>query len=77
MHHADMLYPRAVPQKIEDVNMVTEYILSDMERHILRRYLEDNITLEGFTLLIHPLKRGFKRIKKDQLLIEAVLNKIQ
>lgn len=57
--------------------MVIEYILSDMERHILRRYLEDNIKLEGFTPLIHPLKRGFKRIKKDQLLIEAVLNKIQ
>jgi hypothetical protein len=57
--------------------MVTEYILSDMERHILRRYLEDNITREDFMLLIHPLKRGFKRIQKDQSLIEAVLQKIQ
>jgi hypothetical protein len=51
-------------KKTEDVNMVTEYILSDMERHILRRYLEDNIKREDFIRLIHSLKRGFKRIKK-------------
>ena len=45
--------------------MVTDHILSNIERYKLRRYLEENITFNDFAPLMHILKHGAKQIKED------------
>ncbi|MGB9841497.1 MAG: hypothetical protein ACPLKZ_02105 [Candidatus Bathyarchaeales archaeon] len=54
-----------------------EYILTDREREILQTYLENNIKLDGFSVLALRLKRANKKLLEDVKLIEAFLKKLE
>ena len=56
--------------------MVRYYILTEREREIIRTYLDQGLKLEGFRVLAHLLgKMDLTRIKEDQDLVRAFLNK--
>ena len=55
--------------------MVREYILTKRERHILERFLETGEKLNGFSVLIHYLKKGQTQISEDIALINKALEK--
>ena len=55
--------------------MVREYILTKRERHILERFLETGEKLNGFSVLLHYLKKGQEQISADLELIRKALEK--
>jgi len=57
--------------------MVREYILTDRERGILKRFLDSGERLEGFASIVWLLRRVERRLKGDLELIEAVLERVK
>lgn len=55
--------------------MVRSYILSPRERELLRRFVETNEKLNGFTVLIHYLKKNRDKLQEDLKLIDLALQK--
>ena len=57
------------------VNTMREYILTDLERNIINRYLETGEKLEGYRVLRHiSQKLNPTTIKEDLELIQKFLN---
>lgn len=57
--------------------MVRTYILTQRERRILERFVETGEKLNGFTVLIHYLKKARSQLTEDLELINAVINKAE
>ena len=53
------------------------YILTDTEKKILETFLESQIKLDGFSVLILRLKKSQPELRKDLELIESVLKKLE
>ena len=49
------------------------YLLSDHDREIIRRHLEEGLRLNGITVLRHRLRKNLPRIREDLALIEKFL----
>jgi len=57
---------------------VRGYILTERERKILKAYIEENVKLDGFSILALRLKRAKKeRVLNDLELMEKALEKIE
>lgn len=52
------------------------YILTERERKTLERHVETGEKLDGFTVLVHHLKKHRDTINEDLELVEASLRKI-
>jgi len=57
--------------------MVRGHILTDRERNILEQYVESDIKLSGFSVLIHLLKKHKDRLVDDLILIGSALKKLE
>lgn len=53
-----------------------QYIFTDIERKILETYLDSNIKIEDFRILIHRIKKNHELLKNDLKLVDAVLKKL-
>ena len=51
-------------------------ILSDNERDLIHRYINDKTRLDGFTVLRHRIKRDLPKIKQDLELIDQFLKEV-
>ena len=51
------------------------YALTENERQILQKYLESDLKLNGFSVLMLRLKRAKPELEKDLKLIKDVLEK--
>jgi len=56
--------------------MVRLYILTEYERKMLQRFLENGEKLNGFRNLIYNLKKGKKTLEADLKLINEVMRKL-
>jgi hypothetical protein len=57
---------------------VRGYILTERERKILKTYVEENVKLDGFSVLALRLKRWKKKSTLNDLeLMEKALNKFE
>jgi len=57
--------------------MVRLYILTEYERKMLQRFLENGEKLNGFRNLIYNLKKGKKTLENDLKLINEALQKLK
>jgi len=57
--------------------MVRSYILTDRERKILKRFIDEDERLNGYRILIHYLKKYRESLKLDLELIDAALKKLE
>jgi len=57
--------------------MVRSYILTDRERRILKRFVDEDEKLNGYRILIHYLKKYRDSLKSDLELIDAALRKLE
>ena len=57
-------------------NPVREYILTDQEKQIIKKYLETGEKLEGYAMLLSRCKR-MQPIKDDLTLIQQFLKKTE
>jgi len=55
--------------------MVRGYILTSREREILERFLNDGEKLNGFSQLLHYLRKGGSQLTEDLRLIEEAIKK--
>jgi hypothetical protein len=53
-----------------------EYILTDQEKQIIKKYLESNEKLEGYRMLLSRC-RSIENVKEDLQLIEQFLKKTE
>jgi hypothetical protein len=53
------------------------YVLTERERKILKMYVEENVKLDGFSVLVLRLKRSSKNLFEDVELIKEALKKIE
>jgi len=51
-----------------------QYLLTDKEREIISKFLEDGTRLEGFKVLLHRC-RHMQTVKEDSKIIEHFLKK--
>ena len=56
--------------------LVRIYILTERERKILKRYLENGEKHDGFRIPIHYLRNNIDRIQSDLDLVKPTLKKI-
>jgi len=49
------------------------YLLSDKEREIIHRYLNEDLRLDGITVLRHRIRQHLPRIKEDLDLIKKFM----
>jgi hypothetical protein len=56
--------------------MVRSYILTEHERKILKRFLENGEKLNGFRTLLTYLRRSHKQLEEDLKLISETIRKI-
>jgi hypothetical protein len=56
--------------------MVRSYILTEHERKILKRFLENGEKLNGFRTLLTYLRKSQKTLETDLKLIKDVLEKL-
>ena len=52
-----------------------QYVLTELERNIIRKYMETGEKLEGFKVLLHRC-RGLQAINADLELIKDFLKKV-
>jgi GTP cyclohydrolase FolE2 len=52
------------------------YILTERERKILKRFIESGEKLDGFTVLLHYLKKHRASLSRDFEMVETVLEKV-
>jgi hypothetical protein len=57
--------------------MVRAYILTERERELLNRYVQNNEKLNGFSVLIHYLKKTEKPLIEDAELVKKALEKVR
>jgi len=55
--------------------MVRAYILTEREREILKRFVETGEKINGFTVLIHYLKKYKDKLREDLDLIESAIKR--
>lgn len=53
-----------------------EYILTEKERQIIKRYIETGEKLEGFKIILHRA-RNMQIVNSDLELIKTLLSKVQ
>lgn len=53
-----------------------EYILTDKERQIIKRFIETGEKLEGFKIILHRA-RNMQTVTNDLELIKVLLSKVQ
>lgn len=58
------------------VIVMRSYILTEREREILKRFIETNEKLDGFSVLLHYLKKHRATLNQDLEMVETVLEKI-
>jgi len=56
--------------------MVRSYILTEHERKILKRFLENGEKLNGFRTLLTYLRRNYKQLEEDLKLISKTIEKM-
>ena len=56
--------------------MVRSYILTEHERKILKRFLENGEKLNGFRTLLTYLRRNYKQLEEDLKLISKTIQKM-
>jgi|YelNatPaOPRAMG01_1025707.scaffolds.fasta_scaffold227384_1 flavodoxin len=56
--------------------MVRSYILTEHEKKILKRFLENGEKLNGFRTLLTYLRKSHKQLEEDLKLIKDVLEKL-
>jgi hypothetical protein len=56
---------------------VREYILTSRERKILETFVENDVKLDGFSVLAIRLKRASRKLVDDLELIKAALKKLE
>ena len=57
--------------------MVRAYILTEREREILERFVKKGEKLDGFTVLIHYLKKAQNQLTADLELINEAIKKVK
>jgi cAMP phosphodiesterase len=57
--------------------MVRSYILTEHERKILKRFLENGEKLNGFRTLLTYLRKSHKQLEADLKLINETLQKLR
>jgi hypothetical protein len=53
------------------------YILTQKERKILKSYIESNLELNGYSVLVLRLKRAKKGLDEDLTLVDQALKKAE
>jgi hypothetical protein len=53
------------------------YILTQKERKILKSYIESNLELNGYSVLMLRLKRAKKGLDEDLTLVDQALKKAE
>ena len=53
------------------------YILSERERKIVKAFLEQDLNLDGFSMLKLRAKRAFPLLEEDIRLLKKLLNKAE
>lgn len=53
------------------------YILSERERKIVKAFLEQDLNLDGFSMLKLRAKRAFPQLEEDIRLLKKLLNKAE
>jgi len=52
-------------------------IFTEKEEELLRKWLKEDIKLNGFSVLLHRIRRAKDKLKSDYELLEAVLKRIE
>lgn len=60
---------------IQALKSMRNYVLTDKERKILRTFIESDLKLNGFSVLMLRLRNGRDQIAEDLKLIDAALAK--
>ena len=55
--------------------MLREYILTDLERKMLKDYLEKGYKTKDVNVLLYRMRKSVERLKADMKLIQAVLDR--
>jgi hypothetical protein len=53
------------------------YIFTENERQIIRRWLEENLKLNGFAVLAFRIKQTRERLREDYKLLEEALKRLE
>jgi len=59
------------------IEMVRAYILTEREREILKRFVETGEKMNGFSVLIHYLRKYKNSLKEDLDLIELAIRRAE
>jgi len=53
------------------------YIFTEKERKMLKKWLNEDLKLNGFAVLKHRIRRTYDRLREDYKLLEAAINKLK
>ncbi len=53
------------------------YILTELERQLLRDFLAEDVKKEGFKMLLHRMRKNVSQLKADLELVSEVLKKVE
>jgi len=51
------------------------YILTEQERRIIKEYVENDVKLEGLSVLRNRIKKNIKTLQEDMSLLQKLLEK--
>jgi len=63
--------------EILTLKIMRAYILTEKERKILETFLDYDVKLNGFSVLILRLKKAQSKLEKDLKMVNLVLQKIE
>jgi hypothetical protein len=63
--------------EILTLKVMRAYILTEKERKILETFLDSDVKLNGFSVLILRLKKAQSKLEKDLKMVNLVLQKIE
>jgi hypothetical protein len=63
--------------EILTLKVMRAYILTEKERKILETFLDSDVKLNGFSVLILRLKKAQSKLEKDLKMVNLVLEKIE
>jgi len=52
-------------------------IFTEKEEELLRKWLKENVKLNGFSVLLYRIRKSKEKLKSDYELLEAVLKRIE
>jgi len=52
-------------------------IFTEKEEKLLRKWLKENVKLNGFSVLLHRIRKAKDKLKSDYELLEEVLKRIE